>query len=241
MATNELCRHYAYTSDRMKNRDTWDVQSVILVSGEMKHHRQLTPVRLSPVGPGGNAQQVDREARPAGAQGPRRGRAAQVEFVLRLQLQGVVESAHHSHGQPSEHLLQNLLRKIQTGSGPGGLLLDPVRTQQRRQVQQHQDADPIRTSCHLLNVSPILFKWSLTEQIWSLRPSSLYCKQPAAPEESERHVRSSREFLQTCSHQSHKQQMHYRRETFKYWCGINPGIKSEKTHIPLPLSLETCA
>lgn len=64
---------------------------------------------LSPVGPGGNAEQVDREAGLSVGRGPGGDRASQVEFVLRLQLQGVVESAHNSHREPPEHLLQDLV------------------------------------------------------------------------------------------------------------------------------------
>lgn len=111
---------------------------------------------LSPVGPGGDAEQVDREAGLAVGRGPRGGRAGQVEFVLRLQLQGVVESAHYSHRQPPEHLLQDLLRQVQARPGPGGLLSYPARPgcpaeQQHRQVQQQQqDADPMWHHCALL-------------------------------------------------------------------------------------------
>ena len=108
---------------------------------------------LSPVGPGRHAEQVDREAGLPVGRGPRAGRARQVEFVLRLQLQGVMESAHHSHREAPEHLLQDLLRQVQASPSPAGLLPYPScpgrpaqqqQQQQHGQVQQQQDADPRR-------------------------------------------------------------------------------------------------
>lgn len=107
----------------------------------------------SPVRPGGDAEQVDREAGLLVGQGPRGDRAGQVEFVVRLQLQGVVESAHHSHRETPEHLLQDLLRQVQARPGPGGLLSYPSRPdrpaqQQHSQVQQKQkDAAAMRHHC----------------------------------------------------------------------------------------------
>lgn len=68
---------------------------------------------LSPVGPGGDAEQVDWEAGLAVGRRPCSGWAGKVPFVLRLQLQGVMESAHHSDREPPEHLLQDLFRQVQ--------------------------------------------------------------------------------------------------------------------------------
>lgn len=105
---------------------------------------------LSPVGPGGDAEQVDREAGLAVGCGLCGGRAGQVEFVLRLQLQCVMESAHHSHREPPEHLLQELLWQVQTRPAASGLLPYPNRPgrpaqQEHSQVQKYQqDADPTR-------------------------------------------------------------------------------------------------
>lgn len=103
----------------------------------------------SPVRPGGDAEQVDRKAGLPVAQGPRGDRAGHVEFVARLQLQGVVEGAHDSHRQTPEHLLQDLLRQVQTGPRPGGLLpyathRDHPAQQQHGQVQQQEEADAAR-------------------------------------------------------------------------------------------------
>lgn len=112
---------------------------------------QTLPLHLlSPVGPGGDAEQVDREAGLAVGCGPWGGRAGQVEFVLRLQLQRVVESAHHSHREAPEHLLQQLLRQVRTRPAVSGLLPYPNRPgraaqQEHSQVQKYQqDADPTR-------------------------------------------------------------------------------------------------
>lgn len=137
--------------------NVWNVKNVqyLTLSGHVqaRDKNRSSLHLLSPVGPGGDAEQVDREARLAVGRGPRAARAGQVEFVPRLQLQRVVESAHHSHGEPPEHLLQDLLRQVQAGPLPGGLLPHPAgrgrpaQQQQRRQVQQQQDADPAPHLC----------------------------------------------------------------------------------------------
>ena len=107
----------------------------------------FSPPRLwacSPVGPGGDAEQIDREADLPVAHGPAGVRAGQVEFVAGFQLQSVIEGAHHSHGKASEHLLQNLIRQILAHPGPGGLLSQPSCSDRPDEKEQEKDAAETR-------------------------------------------------------------------------------------------------
>ena len=106
----------------------------------MVQQQHIIPL-LSPVGPGGDAEQVHREAGLAVVGSACCcGRAGEVEFFLRLELQRVVESAHHSNRESPEHLLQDLLREVQARPVPGGFLPDPNRPERpAQQQQQHED------------------------------------------------------------------------------------------------------
>lgn len=75
-----------------------------------------------PVGPGRDAEQVDRKPGPGGGCGPGGGGAAGVVLVVGVQLQRIVEGTHHSHSQSAVHLLQDLLWQLQTDAAEWGLL-----------------------------------------------------------------------------------------------------------------------
>lgn len=49
-----------------------------------------------------------------------------------------MEGAHHSDREAAEHLLQDLLRQVQAGPGPGRLLPYPTRLDRLDQQSQDQ-------------------------------------------------------------------------------------------------------